>query len=175
MARKKQREESMQRRVRNPFMAPLARLIATLALFAAGTALAQQPGQAPPRLKVVPFDQAMFDRWLVVFQEAVPKLAANANLTEPQIQAIYDAACRKARFTDINQCRTLDDYLGALTAGVSDDGKQFVDPVARARQDLSALAADRNVPAKQKSEQRAEIEGFLATMPERIPPSTSRS
>lgn len=153
--------------------ASLSSLVTSMVLavaLATGTpALAQQPGQAPPRLQPVPFDQAALDRWLIVFQEAVPKLASNANLTEPQIDAIYTAACRKAQFADIGQCRALDDYLGALTAGISDDGNQFIDPVARARQDLAALAADRTVAAKQKAEQRAEIEGFLASMPERIP------
>jgi hypothetical protein len=151
-------------------MALVATVPAILVLIAASVTFAQQPAQPPPRLQPVPFDQAALDRWLVVFQDVAPQLAANANLSDQQVDGIYDRACKKARFTDIGQCRALDDYLGAITAGISDDGTKFIDPVARARQDLATLAADRTLTAKQKAEQRAEIEGYLATMPERIPP-----
>ena len=144
----------------------------SMTMTAATIAQAQQPaqGQPPPRLQVVPIDQSLLDRWLILFTDIAPQLSAAPDLAEDKVRAIFDRACRKAQLNDIGQCHAIDDYFGVLISGVSDDGTKFIDPVARARQDLAALNAAKQVPAKQKAEQKAEIEGFLSTLPERIPP-----
>lgn len=133
-------------------------------------ASAQQQGGPPPKLQVIQIDQGTLDRWLVLFQDVGPQLASNPNLSEQQVQAIFQRGCAKAQIADINQCHAIDDYLGALTSGVSDDGTKFIDPLARARQDLAAISSDRTIPAKEKAEQKAGIEGFIASMPDRFPP-----
>lgn len=155
---------------------PFARAVGAFVISAvcafpiADWAHAQQPAQPPPRLQAMPVDQGLLDRWLIVFADVGPQLSSAPDLPEDKVNAIFDRACKKAQLNDIGQCHALDDYMGALISAVSEDGTKFLDPVARARQDLAQMLADPKVPARQKAEQKAEIEGFLSTMPERIPP-----
>lgn len=133
----------------------------------------QQPAQpAAERVQVVNIDQALLERWLVLFGDLAPKLgnAQTQNLSEQQIDAIVAQSCQAAGLTDVNLCRSLDAYMNALLTGADEQGRRFVDPGQRLRADLQQVQNDRQLTPQQKQEARQEIEGLLAQLPERIPP-----
>lgn len=132
-----------------------------------------QQGQQPPaeRVKVVELTQAVLERWMVLFAELNSKLATLPNATEQQVEAVVAEACKKAQLTDVEQCRALDAYMGALLSGGDEQAKRFVDPVQRVREDLRGSQADPKLGAKEKAEAKAELEGILAQLPTQIPPA----
>jgi hypothetical protein len=155
-----------------PFELFPARLLRTVMLpVALGATLAIAPvaAQAPQKVPVVEVTQPLLDKWLVLYGEVAPAIAKEAQPTEAKVSAIYDKACRKAGFADIAQCRTLDDYMVALLGGAQEDQGTFIDPSVKARKDLALLNADRRIAPKQKAEERAEIERFIASLPAKIP------
>ena len=138
---------------------------ALLASAPIGTTLAQ----APPRIRVVDINQASLEKWLVLYPDVAAQLGSQQQPAEALVNSVYSRACRKAGLADVAQCRALDDYMGALLGGADEQKGQFVDPGAKARGDLAALLADRRVPAKEKAQEKANIEGFIASLPANIP------
>lgn len=128
----------------------------------------QPPPQAPPRIVAVEINQPIIEKWLVFYVDFVPKLLGG-KLQEAQVQPTFQRACRSAGLTDIAQCEALDRYMAALLSGAQQESNSFVDPKTKLRRDLQALLADRTIPADQKAAEKADIEEYLATLPDRIP------
>lgn len=132
----------------------------------------QQPvQQQPQRIPVVQIDQAMLDRWLVLYAEVGQQLANEQQVTEEKREAAYQKACPKAGLTDLNQCYAVDDYISALLEGLSEDGNSYSDPVALARQELARVNADKSIPAAEKAQVRQDLQARMASMPVNIPPA----
>jgi hypothetical protein len=134
----------------------------------------QQPQQQAPqgqgeRVQVVELNQAMLDRWLVLFAELSQRLAAAPNATEQQTDAIVAEACKRAQLANVDQCRALDAYMGALLSGANDEQRRFDDPIARVREDLKQSQADPKLTPQDKAEARKELEAVLAQLPAQIP------
>ena len=125
--------------------------------------------QQPKRIAIVEINQGLLDKWLVVYAAVAPQLATNEQVPEDKVTAIYAAACKQANLPDIAQCRSLDDYLAVLLGGANEERSRFIDPVTKARQDLAALLADQQIPAKDKADEKANIETFIATLPPQFP------
>lgn len=133
---------------------------------------AQQQQGGGERVQVVNLDQALLERWIVLFGDLAPKLgnAQTQNLSEQQVDAIVNQSCQAAGLADVNLCRSLDAYMNALLTGADEEGRRFVDPAQRLRGDLQQVQNDRQLTPQQKQEARQEIEGLLSQLPERIPP-----
>lgn len=149
--------------------ARLLRSVMLLVGLGVAVAATSVSAQAPQKVPVVDVTPALLDKWLVLYGEVAPAIGKEAQPTEAKINAIYDKACRKAGFADIAQCRTLDDYMVVLLGGAQEEQGSFIDPGVKARKDLALLNADRRIAPKQKAEERAEIERFIASLPAKIP------
>ena len=129
------------------------------------------PQQQSQRIPVVQIDQAMLDRWLVLYADIGQQLANDQQVTEEKREAAYQKACPKAGLPDLNQCYALDDYISALLEGVSEDGNSYSDPLALARQELARVNADRNIPANEKAQIRQDLQARIASHPVNVPPA----
>lgn len=136
-------------------------------------AQAPAPQQAPPAPRVVvqQLDAAMLDRWI---KYAAVMLPAGANAeaaktTEAQLAELHERTCKAVGLPDPAQCGAVDDYVAFLLAGLEEPGNRFVDPVAKARQDLAGAKADKALDAKAKAEAVKDIEEFLARAPQAVP------
>ena len=146
--------------------------VAGAVLLGAGlTTASPLAAQQPRRVAIVEVNQGLLDKWLVVYAAVAPQLATDEQVPEAKVTAIYAAACKKAGLPDIAQCRSLDDYLAVLLGGANQEKSGFIDPATKARQDLAVLLADQQVPAKDKADEKANIEAFIATLPPQIPPA----
>ena len=152
------------------------RLIGALAMLpalATGVS-AQAPapqGQAAPRIVVQQLDAAMLDRWI---KYAAVMLPAGANAeaaktTEAQLADLHQRTCKSVGLPDPAQCGAVDEYVAFLLAGLEEPGNRFVDPIAKARQDLAGARADKALDAKAKAEAVKDIEEFLARAPQAVP------
>lgn len=147
-------------------------LLLTLAVPAAAQAPApQQQSQPAPRIVVQQLDAAMLDRWI---KYATVMLPAGANAeaaktTEAQLADLHQRTCKTVGLPDPAQCGAVDEYVGFLLSGLEEPGNRFVDPIAKARQDLAGAKADKALDAKAKAEAVKEIEEFLARAPQAVP------
>jgi len=79
----------------------------------------------------------------------------------PQLQTTLDQAARKFGFKDYGEYEDVADNIDFVMDGFDEETKTYVGQEVVLKKQLSELAADRTIPAREKSEQMKELKEVL--------------
>ncbi|MFT4120531.1 hypothetical protein [Bradyrhizobium sp.] len=158
-----------------PFVATpkLACLAFALTLGSAQIALAQAPKPAAdqaaqaPALKQIALTEKQIEAVLAAkkdFDALAQKMPDNAAPDEKGL-AQLDAAAKKNGFADYAEYATVADNIGLVLAGIDPSTKKYVGAEAVLKARIAAIQADKKMPADDKKEALAELNGALKSAP----------
>ena len=131
------------------------------------------PAQAPePPLKQIALTDKQVDSVLAAQKDLdaiTEKLPENAQAKpDPKIVAQLDDVAKKNGFADYGEYNDVVENISLVLSGFDPKTKKYVGPEAVIKQQIAAVQADKKIPAKDKKEALADLNGALKTPPPAI-------
>jgi hypothetical protein len=142
-------------------LSPLALVAAPHVAFAQG-----QPASAPDEpLNQVQLSDAQVQAYLAAAAELAPILAKMpqeaSDKPDPKAMAQLDAIAKKYKFASFEEFDGVAETIGLVTDGVDPQTKKYVGAEALLKQQIAEVQADAKMPAADKKEALAELNGAL--------------
>ena len=134
---------------------------------AAPAAQAAAAGDAA-QVRQIPLTPALVDQFVAAKKEVdtvLDTLPDGTDQPDPATLAKLDAAAKKYKFDDYKQYDATENNIGIVMAGIDPITKAYVGPEAVIKKQISDVEADKQIPAKDKSETVAQLNAALATIP----------
>ena len=135
----------------------------------------EQPATAPapePELKQIALTDKQIEsvlaaqKDLAAITEKLPQTAAAK--PDPKVVAQLDDVAKKNGFASYGEYNDVVENISLVLSGFDPQSKKYVGTEAVIKQQISALQADKKMPAKDKKEALAELNGALKSPPPAI-------
>ncbi|MDB5616646.1 hypothetical protein [Tardiphaga sp.] len=172
-------------RITRSVMALSLMLASPLIALTAGNAFAQTAKQPPARQAAptaAPADAVAMKQIALTEKQIEQVLAAQKDLDaiterlpenaaakpDAKVVAQLDGAAKKSGFASYGEYNDVVENISLVLSGFDPQSKKYVGPEAVVKQQIAAVQADKKMPAKEKKEALADLDGALKSPPPAI-------